>query len=123
MSVETELRDQIIAGVETVESRVYPVVLPKDAVFPAIRYNRISTIRGYTLNGRDCFPAARFQVDVFADKYTTVQAAWGLLRIALDGFSSVEIEYITLDNETEDFDDELKLYRVIGDFVVQYKES
>lgn len=123
MSVENELRAQIIAGVAPVASRVYPTKLPQNATFPAIRYNRISALRDYTLTGPDCLPAARFQVDVFADTFTESRSVWELLRKALDGFEGSDIRYITLDNETEDYEDDTQLFRVIGDFVVQYVET
>ncbi len=123
MSVEKELRDQIIAGVPPVGERVYPIQLPQNAVFPAVRYNRISALRDYTLTGPDCLPAARYQIDIFAETFTEARSVWDLVRIALDGFEASEIQYITLDNETEDYEDETQLFRVIGDFVVQYVET
>lgn len=128
MDVEDRIRDQIIAATTLVGSRVYPIKLPQQATFPAVRYIRISAIRDYTHSGRDCLPAARFQIDVFDDSYTGVRAAWDEVRKALDGYSGVGVEYITLDNETDDYEDRQGeagqgLYRVIGDFVVQYVET
>ena len=124
MSVDAELRDQIITSAPLVNGRVYPIIIPQNAVFPCARYNRVSVLRDYTLSGPDCLPAVRFQVDVFGSSFSAVREAWDEIRKGLDGFDGVgDIQYVTLDNETDDYEDDTKLYRVIGDFVVQYLEQ
>lgn len=123
MNVETELRDQINREIPELSGRVYPMKLPQNATFPAVRYNRISAVRGYTMNGPDCLPAARFQIDTFDRTWDDVRVTWDKIRKSLDGFSGGIIQDIMLDNETDDYDDELQLFRVIGDFVVQYTET
>ena len=122
MTIETVLTAKLKADATLLGNRVYPVKLPQNASFPAARYVRVGTVRGYTHNGPDCLPAVQFQIDVFDNTFAGVRAAWEQVRQSLSGFQGVDILIATLDTERDDFEDDTKLYRVMADFVILYNE-
>jgi len=123
MTIEEALANKLKADAPLLGDRVYPLKLPQNATFPAARYVRVGTARDYTHEGADHLPAVRFQIDVFDKTFAGVRTAYEEIRKSLSGFQGIDILIATLDTETDDFEDETGLYRVIADFVILYEES
>lgn len=88
MSLETGLRAELVADATVnglVKGRVYPEIMPQDASYPAISYQRISTVRTQFLTGIDDFTQVRMQVDCWDDSYSGVKSLASAVKSALDG--------------------------------------
>jgi hypothetical protein len=93
-------------------TRAYPLVLPQAPAYPAIRYQRISTVRGPyrgMATGRAGYSRPRFQLDAYATTPAGAQALADAVRSVLDGFkgtaSGVEIGSIALEDEAADIEE------------------
>ena len=62
--------------------RIYPNVLPQNAVLPAITYSDPSEVEGYTLDGPDGLPEVRVQIAVWTNGRTwTVEQTPGGFKV------------------------------------------
>lgn len=108
-------------------ARCYPIVLPQDAEYPALTFQRISGVRELTHDGPDGVPWMRLQVDTWATTYAAAKALAKAVRECLDGFSGhVGDEHIKLAqllSERDLYETATALYRVSLDFGVHYTES
>lgn len=126
MSLETGLREVLInnAGVTAlVKKRVYPEIMPQDVTYPAITYERVSTVRNQHLSGVDEFTQVRVQVDCWDDSYSGVKALADAVKSALDGvraLGSQAIDHCFMDSMTDlsQFDGDRHDRRVSMDFIV-----
>ncbi len=128
MSLETELFTKLEAtsGVTTLAgTRLYPVVLPQKPTLPAATLQRISGPRLKHLSGASGWGMARIQIDAWATTYLAAQQLAAAIRTALHGYAgkltTLEVA-ITLENERDDYDDDLKWFRVIQDYLINHSE-
>ena len=68
------------------ESRVYPI-LPQSVTFPAIRYQRITTVRNQSLDANVGVTEATIQVDCMAESYSESKTLADSVRSLLHGYS------------------------------------
>lgn len=135
MSLETDLRvrlaaDGAVSGL--VAARIYALVLPQKPTLPAISYQRISGPRIQNLLGATGRAVARIQIDSWAETYVGAQTLAAAVRSSLNGFigdltdggspAATRGVVIRLDNERDNFEDELDLYRVIQDYLINHEE-
>jgi len=88
MSLETGLRAALVGDSATnalVGGRVYPEFMPQDTKYPAITYQRISTVRTQYLTAVDDFTQVRVQVDCWDDSYSGVKSLASAVKSAIDG--------------------------------------
>lgn len=88
MSLETGLytaltSDSTITGL--VGKRVYPGFMPQGVTYPAITYQRVSTVRTNMLSGVDDFTQVTVMIDCFDDSYSGVKALADAVKSAIDG--------------------------------------
>lgn len=88
MSLETGLytaltSDSTISGL--VNSRIYPEIMPQGVTYPAISYQRVSTVRSQMLSGVDDFTQVRVIIDCWDDSYSGVKAVADAVKSAIDG--------------------------------------
>jgi len=97
----------LLAGQTTAESRVYPR-LPEQATFPAIRYQRVNTVRNHALDSAVGVTEATLQVDCMAKTYSQAKALADEVRVILHGYtgtwSTLIARHVTLDTENDFFE-------------------
>lgn len=113
-----------------VSTRVYPVKLPQDCTYPAVTYQRISTIREVAHGADPGIARTRLQVTSAATTYSGVKAVTAQVRAALqrydDAAASVAVLDTFLENEVDLFseeEDDAGVYLVAQDFTVIHRES
>jgi hypothetical protein len=79
--------DATVSGL--VGTRIYPMVVPRNAAMPAIAYQQISGVREHTMTGPIGMVKARFQINCWAETYATADAIAEAVRKELDGYSGV----------------------------------
>ena len=95
-----------------VGTRVYPDVLPQNAVYPSIRYQRISTPRSQyrTLDGRASYASPRFQLDCYALSRSSAldlaQAVYGLLEGFTGTANGLRVDYVSTEDEAGDVEND-----------------
>ena len=94
----------LLAGQTTALSRVYPR-LPEQVTFPAIRYQRISTVRQHSLDATVGVTEAGIQVDCMAKTYSQAKTLADEVRVILHGYSgtwsTLIARHVTLSTEND----------------------
>ena len=97
-----------------VDGRIYPSIMPQNALCPAVTYNRVSTMPISALGSDTILTRYRFQIDVWAETFKDAsevadQAQKALQRQSDDnGFEDIYIE-----DRHADYDHRARLHRVI----------
>jgi len=83
----------------------YYEFMPQGVVYPALTFQRVSTVRGDLLSELDTFTTVRFQFDAYADNLTAVKGLADQVRALFDGFagnlSGVTVQNVKMENETD----------------------
>lgn len=115
------------SGVNAITTRVYPVDLPQNPVFPAVIYMKISGMRDHALSGPTGHAHPRFQIEAWATTYSAAKGLARAIRQALDGYSGtvgdVEIGSILIESERDFYEPEVKCHRTIMDFMIWHTEN
>jgi hypothetical protein len=135
-SVEAALKTLLTTGspnpvAAAVGTRVYYDELPQGVTYPAIRLQRISTIRSpyRTLDGRANYARPRFQIDVYSPTKTEALNLAQAIYDLLEGYrgtptglpTSWRIDAISTEDEGGSLE-ELGLYRQRLDIFVMHSE-
>ena len=102
---------QTLAG-----SRVYPR-LPQGVTFPAIRYQRINTVRQQSLDANVGVTEATVQIDCMAESYSQAKTLADSVRVILHGYSGA---WSTLTARNVSLDTENDFYEQDGDRVTHW---
>jgi hypothetical protein len=132
-AVEEVLRTRLtgFSGLASlVSARVYPLAMPQNVTYPAITYQRVSTVRISAMGGDTGDVRARFQFDVYGATYASVRAVADQARLALQRWNTTTgatICDIFLQNDLDMHDNDpsestVRLFRVMMDFLVLYEE-
>lgn len=137
-SAEAALYSLLTAGTPNpvaalVGTRVYPMVLPQNTSYPAIRLQRISTPRSQyrTMDGRADYASPRMQVDVYALTHAAAIAVAQAIYETLEGYHAtvggLRIDAISIDDEGADLEEGVgpggaPLYRQRLDLIVYHAE-
>jgi hypothetical protein len=122
--------DGTVSGL--VAARIYPMVVPRNASYPAITYQQTAGDREHTMAGPIGMVDSRFVINCWATTYNGARALSDAVRIALDGNStdvgSQALYVIFLENETDTVEQkdgvrELRRFAKQLDFTVWFKES
>jgi len=111
-------------GVQTlVGTRIYPQRLPQTPTYPAITYARISGNRHHNID----VAYHTFQFDCWATSYGGAQDVAEVLRVALQRekrfMSGIEVIQCIYQNQTDFYEDDVKLHRASVDFRIIYREE
>lgn len=132
MTIEADLYTKLTgasAVSDLVGTRVYPLNLPQKPAYPAVTYQRISTVPVKvmgTTSARVALMQARFQIDAWASTPDGATALADAVFAAIEGWSktaATAVRDTALDNRIEDFEEGLPapgLFRVIQDFLITY---
>ena len=109
-----------------IATRMYPLLLPQNAVLPAVTYQVISDVHELNQSEPGGLPVIRLQYTCWADSYLAAQTLAAAIRVALDGFTGVmgsgSVGYAALDNMVDDYEPDTKKYRVLVDMKIQRSE-
>ncbi len=109
-----------------VGNRIYPVLLPQDVTFPAVTYQRISTVREYAQEGPSGLAHPRFQFSCWAETYEEAKAVAEQIRFALSGYkgtiNNVRIDAVYIEDDNDIYDPETNIYHVALDATIWHEE-
>ena len=84
--------------------RVYPR-LPQGVTFPAIRYQRINTVRSHAIDGVVGVTEATMQIDCMAESYSDAKTLADSVRVILHGYKgswgALTARLVSLDTEND----------------------
>lgn len=138
MSMETELTAYIKADTETsalIGTRIYPLLMPQLATYPAVVYTVVNEQHNNHLAGNigGGLCQAIYQLDTYSTTYLETLSVKEALRNLLDGVNHVAmgavfVESILLDSTPADMieatdNSQVNLYRVQMTFRVAYQET
>ncbi len=110
-----------------VSTRIYPLLLPQNAILPALTYARVSTERESAFVSDPGLSTARIQVDVWADTVASVQNVAEEVRGALHRYrgtiATVVIEESHIENEIMMYEPETEIYHIVQDYMILHRES
>lgn len=108
-------------------NRIYPDNLPQNPTLPAITYVCISTLRRHEFEKDSKTIDSTIQFTVWGNSRKATKTLSTQLRKALQDYSgtigSVRVSAVLLLDETDDFEDETKLYRTDMDFKIIHDEE
>lgn len=117
---------QTVAVSTLVSSRIYPDLLPQEPTYPCVSYQRISTYRYPVYHGPSGAAAPRFQIDSWAATYAGAKTLAAAVRVAMDAYhgsmSPMTVGVCEIVNETDVYDEEARVYRVIQDYRILHNE-
>lgn len=130
MSLETGLKSALTADATVnglVSGRIYPEIMPHDVTYPAISYQRISTVRNQFLTGIDGFTQVRIQVDCWDSSYSGVKTLASAVKGALDGvraLGSTTVYHCFMETQQDlsQIDGDRQDRRISMDFIVYLEE-
>jgi hypothetical protein len=119
MAQTEKLIHTLLAGDATIQAlttRIYPVLIPQQAAFPCISYQRISGGRVYSLSGYSGLQHSRFQVDCWATGYGGAKD----LSYAVKGVmeNSSLFQTVLTARPDDSYDDALSIHRVSMDWSI-----
>jgi hypothetical protein len=125
MNAEGATRAAILASAPVaalVGTRVYPMMLPQGPAFPAIVYQRISTVPDMLVDGPG-FAPIRMQLSMWATTFDGARTLADAVVTALHGYHGGELRLSRLINLLDDYEPDTKLFRVIADFRVHHTQG
>lgn len=106
--------------------RIYPVVLPQGVTAPSIVYNRISGLGDHTIQAPTGLAQVRMQIDAYAQTQNDADTLSRLIKERLDGYAGlmgdVTVQGVFYDTMRDDYQDDVKLFRVSQDFMIVFEE-
>ena len=112
--------EHIVAALDGLDGRTYPVALPQQAPLPARTYQRIYTGRWDDHGGAGDLRRVRIQVNFWANDYATAKAQAAAGEEALLDYVDPEIHRIAIEGGRDDWDPERPIQRVHFDALVTH---
>lgn len=116
------------AGLTTlISDRIYPDNIPQDSTLPAITYIRISTQRMHEFEKDSKTVNTTIQFTIWAASRKITKTVSTQLRKALQDYSgvmnSVRVSAVLLLDETDDYNNETRLFNTYMDFKIIHDEE
>lgn len=119
------LGDSAISAV--IGARVYPVDLPQNATFPAVRVSHVSDSRVVSSRRDLGLASPRIQIDAFGASYKAAADLAQLILRRLSGYrgrmGSREVQGVFPDTVRDGFEAEAKLYFVGRDYFIHFTDD
>lgn len=107
-------------------SRVYPLLLPQNVVYPAISYQRITGQTIQSNDGDSKLGYSRIQITAWAATYAESRELAAEIRTALIGFKglmgAVWITGVTHEIDVDLYDNDTKTFYTACDYTIWYFE-
>jgi hypothetical protein len=115
------------AGVAAlVGTRIYPLLLPQSATYPALTYSRVSGPRLDDLDGDAGLAHPAFQVTAWAPTYKAAKETAAAVRLALRGYrgpmGAADVADVRMIGDFDLYDQEAKVFHVAADFEIWHAE-
>lgn len=94
-------------------TRIYPIFLPQNTLYPAQTYQRVGTMPINNITGYSYLENARIQIDSWATSYSGVKA---LARVTLKAMDASTSFKAVLEMEMDTYEPEVELFRVMQDY-------
>ena len=107
------IEKQLFTALKTVCDRVYPMVMPDDAVCPFIIYQVIIESANQATNGNLSSRDVRFQVDIFSKSYGEAKSLKDLVFSEVIGLKGGDLFSKDL------YENEIELFRQLIDFKIK----
>ena len=128
MGIETALYTLLHGRAELealVDVRIYPMYLPQSPTFPACAYNRTSSRIISLLKNDTNLIEARYEVAAFSKTYNECIEVADQIRQALQRqrgtISGVVIDDITIDDISQDYEQEFEIFESTTDITISYR--
>lgn len=128
MAVEDAIKSRASghAGLSAlIEERFHPVAAPQDVVYPAVVYQRISSVPESAMTADTNVTRDRFQFMVLAQSYESAVAVALQVKAAIQRWqgteSGVVIEDSYLFNDIDLYDDETRIFQRAIDFEIVHR--
>lgn len=123
---ERVLSDGTIAGI--IVDRFTPMKMSDNPVFPAVVYQRISSIREQNISdGRVYYCNAIYQLDIYSPSFDTTKDLAAKIFARLEGFRGtvlgVDIQGILSQNEIDLYEEDVRLFRRSQQYRVIFIET
>lgn len=116
MSLETEIYS-LLSGTTVITSlvntRIYPVKAPQNAIYPHLIYTRISGGQANTLDGYADFENPRIQIDTYSTGYLECKNLSSSVHSVMNGATAFKSILVS---DGDLYEDEVDAYRVTMDF-------
>lgn len=129
MSFETTIFSRLsgFAGLSSlVSSRIYPNTLPQNPTLPALTFRRVSTVPFSAMSNDTGVTRCRLQVDVWARKYSDLDAVGDQVRQALQRWrntgAGTEVLSSFYLNAVDLYEPENEIHHRAMDFEIDYRE-
>ncbi|MBL4730787.1 MAG: DUF3168 domain-containing protein [Sulfurimonas sp.] len=107
------IEKEVYTALKTVCSRVYPLFMPDDAVFPSITYQVVFEGTEQGLAGCASGTSTRYQVDIYSKTYSEAKTLKGETVLKLLELNAGNISAQDL------FEDTIKLHRQLINFNIK----
>ncbi len=94
-------------------TRIYPITLPQNTVYPAVTYQRISGSPDYALSGHTGKEFVQIQIDAWTTSYSATKTLASMLRKAMEASTLYDA---MMDGEQDIYEAEGQLYRISQDY-------
>lgn len=110
-----------------ISTRIYYVKMPSPTTLPALSYQKIFTEHVESMTGSSALCFATFQIDCWSRTYPNVKAIAEQVRLCLQGYkntlSGLTIFGINYLSETDLYDDDAEVFRVMQELRVHHNED
>ena len=123
---EADIYNVLSTGVVALGSRIYPLKLPQNVAYPAVVYQRISTVRHSAFKRDATAVEPVIQVDVYGEEgkgYEAFADVADAVRVALQRHSGGTILDTFIDTERDDYEENTELFRKSFDIRPWYRET
>lgn len=104
-------------------TQVYPSVIPQEVTLPAVRYARISSVRGMNFDEVEDWVRTVFQVDTYGNSLNEAITTAESIKAGVNDYRGGNIQRIRIDSEFEMFEDDTSLYRVMQQYTIWHTET
>lgn len=108
-------------------ARIEAMRLPEGISFPALRYQRIDTVREVTQDGPTGLPRIRMQVDSYGLTQGQAFDTADAVRKTLDGFvgqmNGTGVGVALNEDEDARWEEDAEVFRVRQDYMIHYREA
>jgi len=108
-------------------SRIYPLVLPRKVIYPAVTYQKIAGEFEHSMGGDGGFAYPDYQMSCFAKTYHEAKEIAKTLRLCLQNLQimldDIYIQAVLIENEIDDYEEDTDIYSVILEIRVFFQEQ
>ncbi|AKP75036.2 hypothetical protein Psal006b_03610 (plasmid) [Piscirickettsia salmonis] len=90
---------------------VFPMVLPKNQILPAVTYQVIGGDRRYSLDAQAHLQKKTIQISCIAKTYQECKLMQDNITEQLNGYHNENIQLITFESELDQYEQDTKTYR------------